>query len=152
MLSLGITLLGSSVHRGADPCRLFQKSARVCKVCVWRTFYRLFADFFCGSSTVMQTFCRLFLRTIYSNAHFLHTYCILFAVNDSSSADFMHTFSVFADFLQNICTLSVENMLPFADFMHTYSRLDADLMQIKMVHCGKLADSMHTLRRANQCH
>ncbi len=27
-------------------CRLFQKSVRVCKVCVWRTFCRLFADFF----------------------------------------------------------------------------------------------------------
>ena len=36
--------------------------------------------------------------------------------------------------------------------MHTYFRPDADLMQIKLMHCRILADSMHTLRRANQCH
>ncbi len=36
--------------------------------------------------------------------------------------------------------------------MHTYSRPDADLIQIKSVHCRILADSMHTVRRASQCH
>jgi hypothetical protein len=32
--------------------------------------------------------------------------------------------------------------------MHTYSIPDADLMQIKLVHCRILEDSMHTLHRA----
>ncbi len=36
--------------------------------------------------------------------------------------------------------------------MHTNSRPDADLMQNKSMNCRMLADSMHTLRRANQCH
>ena len=99
--------------------------------CKMQTFCSLFADFFCGFSTFMQTFCRLFLWIFHFHANLLQTLCKLYAANDSSSAD--------------LC-------FPFADFMHTYSRLDADLMQIKMVHCKNLADSMHTLRRANQCH
>ena len=113
LLQIIIRVCPSFRHRGADSCRRFQKSARVCKVCVWETFYRLFADFFSWNADFLETFCRFFLWIIYSHAHFLHTFCTLSAANDLSSADFMHTYSVFADFLQNICTLFAENMLPF---------------------------------------
>ncbi len=50
-------------------------------------------------------------------------------------------------------TFCKEHDSSVADFMHIYfvcHRPDADLMQI--VHYRILACSMHTLRRANQCH
>ncbi len=105
------------------------------------TFYRLFADFFYGSSTLMHTFCTLFSHFLQQMIQAVQTVCTLIL--------YLQTFCrTYAHFLQRTC-------FHFADFMHTvstYSKPDADLMQIKLVHCRILADSMHTLRRANHCH
>jgi len=103
-----------------------------------QTFCRLFADFFRGSTAPMHTFCTLSAHFLQQMIQALQTSCTLIM--------YLQTFCrTCAHFLQRTC-------FHFADFMHTYSRPDADLMQIKLVHCRILADSMHILRRANQCH
>ena len=86
----------------------------------------------------MHTFCTLFAHFLQQMIQTLQTSCTLIL--------YLQTFCrTYAHFLQTTCFHS-------ADFMHTFSRPDADLMQIKSMHCRILADSMHTLRRANQCH
>jgi hypothetical protein len=86
----------------------------------------------------MHTFCTLSAHFLQQMIQALQTSCTLIM--------YLQTFCrTCAHFLQRTC-------FHFADFMHTYSRPDADLMQIKLVHCRILADSMHILRRANQCH
>ena len=86
----------------------------------------------------MHTFCTLFAHFLQQMIQTLQTSCTLIL--------YLQTFCrIFAHFLQITC-------FQFAGFMHTYFRPDADLMQIKLMHCRILADSMHTLRRANQCH
>jgi hypothetical protein len=86
----------------------------------------------------MHTFCTLFAHFLQQMIQTLQTSCTLIL--------YLQTFCrTFAHFLQIIC-------FQFAGFMHTYFRPDADLMQIELMHCRILADSMHTLRRANQCH
>ena len=86
----------------------------------------------------MHTFCTLCAHFLQQMIQVLQTSCTLIL--------YLQTFCrIFAHFLQITCFHS-------AGFMHTYFRPDADLMQIKLMHCRILADSMHTLRRANQCH
>jgi hypothetical protein len=86
----------------------------------------------------MHTFCTLFAHFLQQMIQTLQTSCTLIL--------YLQTFCrTFAHFLQITCFHS-------AGFMHTFFRPDADLMQIKLMHCRILADSMHTLRRANQCH